>query len=148
MAFEKGQYLRLFFKKTNVLQPIAMAVDFKMDVQVQLDNSSTKDDADGLWDENSPVSIAYNFQIGGLIGYLVSPDTEAAITIKDLEGMLTDTPVDWELAAVTGDNNRTKLYSVATGKCKLSNLTLIGVNKEKANFTCQANGYGDYSVGS
>ena len=148
MAFQRGQYLRLFIKKSNTQQPIAMAVDMQMYVQVQMDNSSTKDDMQSWWDSNTPVSLSYNFKISALIGYLASGDTEAANTLKDLETNLTDNPVDWELAAVTGDNQRTILYSIATGKGKISNLQLVGVNKEKANFTCALNGYGEYTVGS
>ena len=148
MAFEKGQFLRLFIKKSNTLQPIAFCTDLQMHVGVQMEDSSTKDDANGLWQDQTPVSLGYDFQIGALIGYLVSPATESANTLKDLEAMLTDSPVDWELAAVTGDNNRTKLYGIATGKGKLSNLQLIGVNKEKAHYTATLNGYGEFSVTS
>ena len=148
MAFEKGQFLRLFIKKSNTQQPIALCTDLQMHVGVQMEDSSTKDDTGGWWQDQTPVGISYDFQIGALIGYLVSPDTESANTLADMESLLTDSPVDWELASVTGDNQRTKLYSIATGKGKLTNLQLVGVNKEKAKYTATLNGYGEFSVAS
>jgi hypothetical protein len=58
------------------------------------------------------------------------------------------TPVSWQIANVSGDNNRTKGSVIASGSALLTQLTINAANRQTATYDAQLTGYGAYSVGS
>ena len=57
-------------------------------------------------------------------------------------------PVKWQIANVSGDNNRTKGSVIASGSVIIQTLTLNGPNRQNATYTAQLQGYGAYTVGA
>lgn len=148
---DKGQHLRLFLKKSNTKEVIALATNLTLHVSAQTEDSTTKDstDTDGFWQENEVTGLSYDFQIGALIGVeslYTEGGMETANTLNDIINGINDEIIDWELAFVTGDRNRTVTQTVATGQGKLSNVNPSGQNRQKAQYTATLNGYGPYEV--
>ena len=70
-------------------------------------------------------------------------------TLADIEEVYDDgTPVKWQIANVSGANNRTKGSVIASGSVIVQTLTMNGPNKQNADYTAQLQGYGAYTVGS
>ena len=58
------------------------------------------------------------------------------------------TPVKWQIANVSGNNNRTKGAVIASGSVVITSLTLNGPNRQNATYDAQLQGYGAYTVGA
>ena len=56
------------------------------------------------------------------------------------------TPVKWQIANVSGDNQRTKGSIIVSGSVILQTLTLNGPNRNNADYTSQLAGYGEFVV--
>lgn len=147
---DKGQHLRLFLSKTvgqtSQKKVIALATDFTFHGSATTENSTTKDSTDinGLWEEFEVTAKSYDISVTAMIG--VGTDSDSAYTLNDmLEGM-TDQPLQWELAFVSGTNNRTKGTVVAIGECKITSLNPVGQNRQFATYTAQLAGYGHITI--
>ena len=67
--------------------------------------------------------------------------------LSDLETIYeSGTPVKFQIANVSGDNQRTKGAVIISGSVVLTQLTLNGPNRQNADYTAQLNGYGAYEV--
>jgi hypothetical protein len=78
--------------------------------------------------------------IGSLVG---------AKGLSDLETIYENsTPVKWQIANVSGINNRTKGSVIASGSCVLTQLTINAAVKQNATYDAQLQGYGAYTVGA
>ena len=137
----KGQYIRLFVKKTNTQQVIAMATDLQLHVSAQVENSSTKDDVSGLWDENEVTAISYDISSTALIPI----DADAANTMADMLGNAGEV-VDWQIATVKGANNRTADVVIASGQANVTQFQLNGQNRQNASYTTQLSGKGTMTI--
>ena len=70
-----------------------------------------------------------------------------AQSLADIEAIHENgTPVKWQIANVSGDNQRTKGSVIVSGSVILTQLTLNGPNRQNADYTAQMNGYGEYVV--
>ncbi|MGX8697575.1 MAG: phage tail tube protein, partial [Prevotella sp.] len=58
------------------------------------------------------------------------------------------TPVKWQIANVSGDNQRTKGSIICSGSCLLTQLSIQAPNRQNATYQATLQGYGAYSVGS
>ena len=56
-------------------------------------------------------------------------------------------PVKFQIANVSGDNNRTKGTVIVEGSVIVSNLQINMPNRQSSDYTAQMNGYGNYTVG-
>ena len=71
----------------------------------------------------------------------------AAQALADVESIYeAGTPVKWQIANVSGANQRTKGSVIVSGSVVLTNLTLNGPNRQSADYTAQLTGYGEYTV--
>ena len=149
-AFTKGQFVRLFLSSDNTATPakvIAAAKTLSLHVSMQMEDASSKD-TPGNFQIQEPVGLNYDITSSALVR---GGDTiTSAVLGQDLASIESiyeaGTPVKWQIANVSGDNQRTKGTVIASGSVVLTQLTLNGPNRQNADYTAQLNGYGDYTV--
>lgn len=151
-TYSMGQYTRLFLGSDNTNTPakvIAAAMQLSLHVSMTLEDASTKDTA-GDWLIQEPTALNYDISTTALVrsGETISSQV-AAQTLDDLEDIYeAGTPVKFQIANVSGDNNRTKGSIIVSGSVVLTTLTENGSNKQNADYTAQLTGYGAYTVGA
>ena len=114
-----------------------------------LEDATTKDTA-GDWQIQEPTALSYDISTNALVrsGESITASVQAQ-TLADIEEVYDDgTPVKWQIANVSGANNRTKGSVIASGSVIVQTLTMNGPNKQNADYTAQLQGYGAYTVGS
>ena len=151
-SYTKGQFVRLFLSSDNTATPskvIAAAKQLSLHVGLSVESATTKD-TDGIWDIQEPVSLSYDISTTALMR---SNDTiTSAVLAQDLaaiEAIQEDgEPVKWQIANVSGANQRTKGAVIASGSAVFASLQMNGQNRQNADYTAQLNGYGAYTVGA
>ena len=151
-SYTKGQFVRLFLSSDNTATPakaIAAAKQLALHVSLQLEDATTKD-TDGDWQIQEPVSLSYDISTTALMrsndtitSTVLAQDLAAIEAIKE-----TGEPVKWQIANVSGSNQRTKGAVIVSGSCIITQLQLNGPNRQNADYTAQFNGYGAYTVGA
>lgn len=150
-SFTKGQYVRLFLSSDNTATPakvVAAACTLSLHVSLTLEDATTKD-TDGNWVVQEPTELAYDISTGALVrgGDTITSATQAQ-GLSELETIKeAGNPVKWQIANVSGDNQRTKGAVIASGSVILTQLTINGPIGT-ADYTAQMNGYGPYTVGA
>ena len=149
-SYTKGQFVRLFLSSDNTTTPaavIAAAKQLSLHVSLTLEDATTKDTT-GDWQVQEPTGLTYDISTTALMrsGDTITSQV-AGKTIADLEDIYeASNPVKWQIANVSGANQRTKGAVIASGSVIIATLTLNGPNRHNADYTAQLNGYGDYSV--
>ena len=152
-AYTKGQFVRLFLSGSNTATPanvIGAAKQLSLHVSLTMEDATTKDTANGDWQVQEPTALNYDISTTALMR---SGDTiTSAVTaygVTELEALYKDSaPIKWQIANVSGDNNRTKGSVLCSGSCIVQTLTLNGPNRQNATYTAQLTGYGAYTVGA
>lgn len=144
---KKGQYIRLFIgTAANATSVIGAAKECQLHVSSQLEESTTKDTT-GDWQEQEVVGLSYDISSMQLI--LSDDDTLLSNGLATLEGLYVDgTKVYWQLANVSGTNNRTKGAVIASGLGTIQNLNISAQNKQNATANFSLVGYGEMTIGS
>lgn len=151
-SYTKGQFVRLFLSANNTDAPtavLAAAKSLSLHVSMQLENATTKDTT-GDWQVQEPTNLSYDISTSALVR---SGDTiTSSVAGKDLADLTSifeaSVPVKWLIANVSGDNNRTKGTTIASGSATITQLTINAANKQNATYDTQLSGYGIYTVGS
>lgn len=151
-AYTKGQFVRLFLGSDNTDTPakvIAGAKQLSLHVSMTLEDATTKD-TDGDWTIQEPTQLAFDISTTALVR---SNDTITSAVqaqgLSDLESIYeASSPVKFQIANVSGDNQRTKGAVIISGSVIISTLTLNGPNRQNADYTAQLTGYGAYTVGA
>lgn len=151
-SYTKGQFVRLFLSSDNNATPaavVAAARQLSLHVSLTAEDSSTKD-TPGDWVANEPTALNYDISTTALMR---SNDTITSAvggkSLSDLESIyLNAAPVKWQIANVSGDNNRTKGSVLCSGSCIVQTLTLNGPNRQDASYSASLAGFGPYTVGS
>lgn len=151
-SYVKGQYVRLFLGSNNSAVPskvIGAAKQLSFHTSMSLESASTKD-TQGDWDIQEPTSLSFDISFGALMR---SDDVIAsAVTAQDMAAIEAiyeaSEPVKFEIAHTSGDNQRTKGDVIVSGSVVVTNLTLNGPNRQNADYSGTANGYGIYYVGA
>jgi len=151
-SFTKGQFVRLFLSSDNTATPaavIAAARTLSLHVSLSLEQNSTKD-TDGDWQTHEPTELNYDISTSALVR---SGDTiTSAVGAKGLSDLETiyesSSPVKWQIANVSGDNQRTKGAVIVSGSCIVSQLQINSQVKQSATYQATLTGYGAYTVGS
>ena len=151
-SYTKGQYVRLFLSGDNTTAPatvIAAARQLSLHTSVSLENSTTKDTPDD-WQIQEPTALNYDISTTALVkGGDTITSLVGAKGLSDLETIYENgTPVKWQIANVSGDNQRTKGSVIASGSAVLTQLSISAPNRQVATYDAQLTGYGDYTVGS
>ena len=151
-SFTKGQFVRLFLSSDNTAAPvkvIAAAKTLSLHVSLSLEDATTKD-TDGTWQIQEPTGLSYDISTSALVR---GNDTiTSQVTAQDLASIEeiyeAGTPVKWQIANVSGVNQRTKGTVIASGSCLLTQLSIQAQNRSNATYQATLNGYGAYTVGS
>jgi predicted secreted protein len=116
---------------------------------MSMEDATTKDTT-GDWQVQEPVGLSYDISTSALMrsGDTVT-STVAGNTLADVMSIYeASEPVKWQIAAVSGTNNRDKGAVIASGSVVITSLTLNGPNRQNATYDAQLNGYGIYTVGA
>ena len=151
-SYTKGQFVRLFLSSDNTTTPaavIAAAKQLSLHVSLTLEDATTKDTT-GDWQVQEPTGLTYDISTTALMrsGDTITSQVGGK-TIADLEDIYeASNPVKWQIANVSGANQRTKGAVIASGSVIIATLTLNGPSSNNADYTANLNGYGAYTVGS
>ena len=151
-SYTKGQFVRLFLGSDNTVTPakvIAGAKQLSLHVSMTLEDATTKDTA-GDWTIQEPTQLAFDISTTALVR---SNDTITSAVqsqgLSDLETIYAaSNPVKFQIANVSGDNQRTKGAVIISGSVIIATLILNGPNRQNADYTAQLTGYGAYTVGA
>ena len=149
-SYTKGQNVRLMLSSDNTAAPsavIAAARSLSLHVSLTLESAKTKDTT-GDWDVQEPTELAYDISTSALVrsGETITSQV-AGKSLADIETIYTNgTPVKWQIANVSGDNNRTVGSVIVSGSLVVQQLTLNGPVGQVADYTAQMNGWGEYTV--
>lgn len=147
----KGQFIRLFLSdddQASGLKVIAAAKELTLHLSAQVENSSTKDTT-GNFVENEITALSYDISTTSLV--LSGDDSliTGAKHLASLEAMYDDDNLlAWQIANVSGTNNRTKGTVICSGKAYLTQLTINSANRQNATAQTTLKGYGEIVVGS
>ena len=149
-SYTKGQFVRLFLSDDNSATPakvIAAAKTLSLHVSLTLEDASSKD-TNGNWQIQEPTALNYDITTSALVR---GADTiTSSVQGQDLAAIEAiyeaGTPVKWQIANVSGANQRTKGSVICSGSCLLTNLAVQGPNRQNATYNATLTGYGAYSV--
>jgi hypothetical protein len=151
-AYTKGQYVRLFLGSDNSTTPVkvlAAALQMSLHISLSLETATTKDTA-GDWDVQEPTALNYDISTSALVrsGETIT-SAVAAQDFASIEDIYeASAPVKWQIANVSGTNNRTKGAVIASGSVTITSLTLNTPNRANADYSATLSGYGIYTVGA
>ena len=151
-SYTKGQFVRLFLGSDNTTTPakvIASAKSLSLHVSLSMEDATTKDTT-GDWQVQEPTALSYDISTSALMrGNDTISSGVSGQNLSDIMSIYeTASPVKWQIANVSGDNNRTKGAVIASGSVVITSLTLNGPNRQNATYDAQLQGYGAYTVGA
>ena len=151
-SYTKGQFIRLFLGSDNTTAPakvIASAKSLSLHVSLSMEDATTKDTT-GDWQVQEPTSLSYDISTSALMRG--GDNISSAVNAQNLSDIMSiyeaASPVKWQIANVSGNNNRTKGAVIASGSVVITSLTLNGPNRQNATYDAQLQGYGAYTVGA
>ena len=151
-AYTKGQFVRLFLGSDNTATPakvIASAKSLSLHVSLSLEDATTKD-TDGDWQVQEPTGISFDISSNALVrsgdNITSAVDGQALADIMDIYEA--SAPVKFQIANVSGANNRTKGSVIVEGSVIITALNVSAQNRQNATYDATLNGYGEYTVGS
>lgn len=151
-SYTKGQFVRLFLGSDNTTTPshvIAFSKQLQVHVSLQMEDATTKD-TEGNWQIQEPTGLSYDITSNALVrgGEFITSQVKAQ-GLSEIESIFeAGTPVKFQVANVSGDNNRTKGTVIMSGSVIVSQLTINAQNRQNATYDTQLNGYGAYTVGA
>lgn len=151
-AYTKGQFVRLFLGSDNSAVPakiLAAAKSLSLHVSLSLEDATTKDTT-GDWQVQEPTSLTWDISSNALVR---SGDTiTSTVQGQDLASVEdiyeASAPVKFQIANVSGANNRTKGAVICSGSVVITQLTLNAQNMTNSSYSTTLSGYGMYSVGA
>lgn len=149
-AYTKGQFVRLFLGSDNSAVPsriLAACKSLSMHISLSLEDATTKDTT-GDWQVQEPTAISYDISSNALVR---SGDTITSSVLGQDFASIEDiyeasVPVRFQIANVSGANNRTKGAIICSGSVVITQLTLNAPNRQNATYNTQLTGYGIYNV--
>lgn len=149
---QRGQFIRLFLGADNTAVPaavIAAAKTMSLHISCQVEDTTTKDTTD-TWIRNSITGISYDISVNALVDS--GESITSSVAGKKLSDLITTyeagSPVKWQIANVSGTNNRTKGAVICSGSCVISQLTINAQNRQNATYDASLQGFGDIVVGA
>ena len=151
-SYTKGQFVRLFLGSDNTATPakvIASAKQLQLHVSLQMEDATTKD-TEGNWQIQEPTGLSYDITSNALVrgGDTIASQVQAQGLIEVESIFEAGTPVKFQIANVSGANNRTKGAVIVSGSVIVSQLTINAQNRQNATYDTTLNGYGEYTVGA
>lgn len=151
-SYTKGQFVRLFLGSDNTTTPakvIAYAKQLQLHVSLQMEDATTKD-TEGNWQIQEPTGLSYDITSNALVrsGDTITSQVQAQ-GLSEIEAIFeAGTPVKFQIANVSGSNNRTKGVVIMSGSVIVTQLEIQAQNRTTAQYSTTLNGYGDFAVGA
>jgi predicted secreted protein len=128
---------------------VAGAKTLSLHVSLSLEDATSKDTT-GSWQVQEPTGLSYDISTNALVD---SGETITSAVGGQTLATLMDYYEDsdllyWQIANVSGANQRTKSSVIASGRCRISSLRVNATNRQVATYDTQLVGYGDYAVGA
>lgn len=150
--FTKGQFVRLYLASDNNTTPsdvIAYAKQLSVHVSVTLEEATTKDTV-GDWVIQEQTGISFDITSTAMVR---GADTITSQTggkdVADVYSILKSSlPVKFQIANVSGANNRTKGAVLMSGSVVITSLVQNAPNRASADYNTTLTGYGAYTVGA
>lgn len=150
-VYTKGQFVRLFtgvtYETASATHILAYAKQLQVHVSCQLEDATTKDTT-GDWTVQEVTGITFDITTNALVRSgeritSLAPNNE----LNDFEYIYQQgLPVKFDVANVSGDNNRTKGLSIMSGQAVITNLVLNAPNRQTATYNMTLRGYGSYTA--
>lgn len=149
-SYTKGQFVRLFLGSDNTATPskvIGAAKQLSFHVSMSMENATTKD-TQGDWQVQEPTGLSFDISTNALTrGGDPITSTVQGQSLADIEDIYeASEPVKFEIANVSGDNQRTKGSVIVSGSVVITQLTLNNPNRQNSDYSASLNGYGAYTV--
>ena len=149
-SYTKGQFVRLFLSdSSNPALVIAGAKTLSLHVSLSLESATTKDTT-GNFDVQEPTGYTYDISSNALVA---SNETitsgvggQTLATLMDFYEA--STLMYWQIANVSGANQRTKGSVIASGQARITSLAINAANRQVATYDTQLSGYGEMTVGA
>lgn len=151
-TFTRGQFVRIFFGDTANSTPNAIlgaCKQLSMHISISLEDATTKDTT-GYWSVQEPTQLSFDLSTNALVrsGDTITSSVPGK-TLADLEDLKDAMqPIAFQIANVSGANNRTKGSVIVEGAALITNLSCNNPGKQNADWSMTLNGYGPYTVGS
>jgi len=151
-SYTKGQFVRLFLGSDNTATPakvIASAKSLSLHVSVSLEDATTKD-TDGDWQVQEPTGISFDISSNALVrsGDTITSSVQGQALADLMDVYEASEPVKFQIANVSGANQRTKGAVIISGSVIISSLSISAQNRQTAAYDCSLSGYGEYTVGA
>ena len=149
-SYTKGQFVRLFLaNSSNPALVVAGAKTLQLHVSMTLEDATTKD-TPGTWQVQEPTGLSYDISTNALVA---SNETiTSAVGGQTLATLMdfyeSSTLLYWQIANVSGDNQRTKGSVIVSGQARIGSIAVNAANRQVATYDTQLSGYGDYTVGA
>lgn len=147
---KRGQFIRLFLSSDNTTTPaavIASAKTLSLHVACTVEAVTTKD-TEGDWVANEVTGYSFDISTNALVssGETITSSVTGK-TLNDLQEIYEAAePVKFQIAEVSGDNQRTKGTVYVQGSVVVSQLTINAAVSQAATYDTQLQGHGDYEV--
>jgi predicted secreted protein len=149
-SYTKGQFVRLFLSdSSNPALVVAGAKTLSLHVSLSLEDATTKD-TPGTWSVQEPTGYTYDISSNALVA---SNETitsgvggQTLATLMDFYEA--STLMYWQIANVSGANQRTKGSVIASGQARITSLAINAANRKVATYDTQLSGYGEITVGA
>ncbi len=136
MGVIKGQNLRLKIAGKFV----GFATACTVHVSASLEDSSTKDSSDGIFQEQQLTGLAWDISTDAL--YSVDTDATGINAEGALDAILARQKVDIEFTGTVGTNNRQATGHKYTGQAWINDISINAANRQNASYSLQAQGTG------
>jgi hypothetical protein len=150
-SYTKGQFVRLFLGSDNTATPakvIASAKSLSLHVSLSLEDATTKD-TDGNWQVQEPTGISFDISSNALVrsGDTITSSVQGQALADLMDVYEASEPVKFQIANVSGANQRTKGAVIVEGSVVITALNISAQNRQNATYDATLTGYGEYTVG-
>ena len=139
MGVIKGQNLRLKIAGKFV----GFATSCTVHVSASLEDSSTKDSSDGIFQEQQLTGLAWDISTDAL--YSVDTDATGINAEGALDAILARQKVEIEFTGTVGTNNRQATGHKYTGQAWINDISINAANRQNASYSLEAQGTGPLS---
>lgn len=151
-TYTKGQFVRLFLGSDNTATPakvIASAKSLSLHVSLSLEDATTKDTT-GDWQVQEPTGMSFDISSNALVrsGDTITSSVDGQSLSDIMDIYEASSPVKFQIANVSGANNRTKGTVIVSGSVIIASLSINAQNRQNATYDTTLNGYGEYTVGA
>ena len=127
----------------RLLNPVAFATSCTVHVSASLEDSSTKDSSDGIFQEQQLTGLSWDISTDAL--YSVDTDASGINAEGALDAILARQKVDVEFTGTVGTNNRQATGHKYTGQAWINDISINAANRQNASYSLEAQGTGPLS---